>query len=329
MRANAINLCIQNVYKTNPLYSGKSAASPTKTADNVKKDAAEVKKIFREMKNNDYTTANQRTNSSHIDSIQQYGQVIRTGRQKTQSTSNSLKKLKYQFKNISSKILRSKTSAAARQVVGQAKREILRLKRAKMNSDADTEELEAAITHAKAMERVAKKKVKHLEEEEMAKATGGPCADRVVEEELKKKEDATEDMEDLEALDEFEDEYQEDITYDEMIDLEGIDISELLENLESILSDMEDLGGDTLEEIMSGLEDLMSEMADSMNELLEDMGFGEMSDDLRAIKGDMDPADLKMMKIKHRNKEMKEIVKADADYLKTVFQQFPVIDITV
>lgn len=33
----------------------------------------------------------------------------------------------------------------------------------------------------------------------------------------------------------------------------------------------------------------------------------------------MDPADLKMMKIKHRNKEMKDIVKADAEYLKAVF----------
>ena len=28
---------------------------------------------------------------------------------------------------------------------------------------------------------------------------------------------------------------------------------------------------------------------------------------------------LKMMKIKHRNKEMKDIVKADAEYLKAVF----------
>ena len=37
------------------------------------------------------------------------------------------------------------------------------------------------------------------------------------------------------------------------------------------------------------------------------------------MKKDIDPADLKMMKIKHRNKEMKEIVKADAEYLKAVF----------
>ena len=34
----------------------------------------------------------------------------------------------------------------------------------------------------------------------------------------------------------------------------------------------------------------------------------------------MDPADLKEMKIKHRNREMKEIVKADNEYLKAYFK---------
>ena len=46
----------------------------------------------------------------------------------------------------------------------------MRLKRQKQNSDSDSEEIDAAIAHAQAMERVAKKKAKHLEEEEMVKA---------------------------------------------------------------------------------------------------------------------------------------------------------------
>ena len=33
----------------------------------------------------------------------------------------------------------------------------------------------------------------------------------------------------------------------------------------------------------------------------------------------MDPQDLKELKIKHRNKEMRDIVKADSGYLKAVF----------
>ena len=97
-----------------------------------------------------------------------------------QVTSNLLKKLKYSFKNISGKLIRSKTSVAARQVAGEAKREVLRLKQQKQSGKYDNEEIEAAINHAKAMERVAKKKVRHLEEEELAKACGA-CLDRLEE----------------------------------------------------------------------------------------------------------------------------------------------------
>ena len=51
----------------------------------------------------------------------------------------------------------------------------------------------------------------------------------------------------------------------------------------------------------------------------------------------MSAEDLKELKIKHRNKEMKEIVKADTEYLKAVFDNLakdismpePVINITV
>lgn len=70
----------------------------------------------------------------------------------------------------------------ARLAAAQARREILRLKSQKQSGKYDNEELEAAIEHAKAMERVAKKKARHLEEEEMAKCTGGPCAGSRIEE---------------------------------------------------------------------------------------------------------------------------------------------------
>lgn len=57
-------------------------------------------------------------------------------------------------------------------VVGQAEREVLRLKREKMKENVDETEIDAAINHAKAMERVARRKVKHLLQEELAKASG-------------------------------------------------------------------------------------------------------------------------------------------------------------
>lgn len=236
----------------------------------------------------DRAISQQTGNSSILDNTRSYGDSLRAQRQNAKDTSLELKKLRYQFKSISTKILRSKTSLAARQVAGQARREVLRLKRAKQsqNSEYDAEELEAAITHAQAMERVAKKKARHLEEEEMAKASGGMCADTEVKEKEASPEEQGAEAERAEAA----------------LSSDGVQ--------GDALSDMEELTSEVLDEF-----------SQSMQEMLEEMGFGELNDSLLAIWGEMDPADLKLMKIKHRNKEMKEIVKADAEYLKAVFDQ--------
>ena len=157
-----------------------------KTQNNQKsifgaKNKSSVTDIRRMLSRNSQSTQTQAANSWGQDSIVtsslSYSESLRNQRQQTKNTTLALKKLKYQFKNISSKILRSKTSQAAKQAAGQARREIMRLKRQKQNSDSDSdsEEIDAAIAHAQAMERVAKKKAKHLEEEEMMKAAGTPC----------------------------------------------------------------------------------------------------------------------------------------------------------
>jgi hypothetical protein len=57
-------------------------------------------------------------------------------------------------------------------------------------------------------------------------------------------------------------------------------------------------------------------MLDSIEEL------GDLMDELLENPVDMDPEDIKAMTIKHRNKEMKEITKADADYLKAMFEHY-------
>ena len=152
-----------------------------KTQNNQKsifgaKNKSSVTDIRRMLSRNSQSTQTQAANSWGQDSIVtstlSYSESLRNQRQQTKNTTLALKKLKYQFKSISSKILRSKTSQAAKQAAGQARREIMRLKRQKQNSDSDSdsEEIDAAIAHAQAMERVAKKKAKHLEEEEMMKA---------------------------------------------------------------------------------------------------------------------------------------------------------------
>lgn len=241
---------------------------------------------------------------SYMSNMQKYSELLRTQRTKAKDVSGKLKKLKYHYKDISSKIMRSKTSAMARQVVSQAKREVLRLKREKQSGKYDSEEIDAAIVHAKAMERIARKKVKHLEEEELAKACGGLCADSQISDELTEEEQEK----DRTSIDELKREelQQEELQKEELLKeetIEPITISEMnISNSEAFS------------------QELFDEMSEELQNLMSDLGLDELNDSLLASKRDMDPADLKEMKIKHRNREMKEIVKADNEYLKAYFK---------
>ena len=282
-----------------------------------------VSDIKRMLARNSRSTQTQAANSlgqkSIVTSTLSYSEALRNQRQQTKNTTLALKKLKYQFKNISSKILRSKTSQAAKQAAGQARREVLRLKRQKQNSDSDSEEIEAAIAHAQAMERVAKKKAKHLEEEEMVKAAGGIWqGDRICEEETK-------DVQDAEAENA---QNEEEMSAEGSADEVSGDLSAYEYAADSYdISDYIDLGmdefyaqaGDFMSEMSDFTSEMMQEMSDSLRDLMEEMGLDGLSDTAVSVNREMDPADLKMMKIKHRNKEMKDIVKADAEYLKAVF----------
>ena len=275
--------------------------------------------LARDDRNGQTQAANRLGQESIVTSTLSYSESLRNQRQQTKNTTLALKKLKYQFKNISSKILRSKTSQAAKQAAGQARREVLRLKRQKQNSDSDSEEIEAAIAHAQAMERVAKKKAKHLEEEEMVKAAGGIWqGDRICEEETK-------DVQDAEAENA---QNEEEMSAEGSADEVSGDLSAYEYAADSYdISDYIDLGmdafyaqaGDFMSEMSDFTSEMMQEMSDSLRDLMEEMGLDVESDTVVSVNREMDPADLKMMKIKHRNKEMKDIVKADAEYLKAVF----------
>lgn len=283
--------------------------NPTAASKN-NNSVSDIKRMLARDSRSTQTQANgSRGQDSIVTSTISYSESLRNQRQQTKSTTLALKKLKYQFKNISSRILRSKTSQAAKQAAGQARREILRLKRQKQSGSYDSDEIDAAINHAKAMERVAKKKAKHLEEEELAKAAGGiwqgekVCAD---EEPREVKDPETDkDVEDAEKM--AEDSYDT-ASYEEWYGYPMLD--EFLLQTGDLMAAMSDFTAET-----------MQELADSMKDMMDEMGMDELSDAMFSVKKDMGPADLKMMKIKHRNKEMKEIVKADAEYLKAVFHR--------
>lgn len=255
--------------------------------------------------------------NSMFSSTQSYGESLRTQRQQAKNTSLSLKKLKYQFKNLSTKILRSKTSLAAKQAAGQARREVLRLKSKKQSGDYDSEEIQAAIDHAKAMERVARKKARHLEEEEMAKCTGGPCTGSKIDAEEKLNGEDTKTAGENQKEPENAQESMDSVQNEYVMTNPDLTMLQMYANCGTAL--------DSLNEVLSSLSEFSDEIWDqfseSMKDLFSEMGMDELSDSLMSVQRDMDPADLKMMKIKHRNKEMKDIVKADAEYLKAVFDR--------
>ena len=246
---------------------------------------------------------------SYMSNMQKYSELLRTQRTKAKDVSGKLKKLKYHYKDISSKIMRSKTSAMARQVVSEAKREVLRLKREKQSGKYDSEEIDAAIVHAKAMERIARKKMKHLEEEEMAKACGGLCADSQISDE-RTEEEQEKDRTSIDELEreelQHEDIQQEEFQQEELLTEQTIEPITISEMNASVLEDLS--------------QELFHEMSEELQNLMSELGIDELNDSLLAAKRDMDPADLKEMKIKHRNREMKEIVKADNEYLKAYFK---------
>ena len=277
--------------------------------------------LARDDRNGQMQAANSWSQDSIVTSSLSYSESLRNQRQQTKNTTLALKKLKYQFKNISSKILRSKTSQAAKQAAGQARREVLRLKRQKQNSDSDSEEIDAAIAHAQAMERVAKKKAKHLEEEEMVKAAGGICqGDRISEEETKDVPDAeaenARNAEEMSAEDSANEVSGDFSAYEYAGD--SYDISDYVDlGMDEFYAQ----AGDFMSEMSDFTSEMMQEMSDSLRDLMEEMGLDGLSDNTVSVNREMDSADLKMMKIKHRNKEMKDIVKADAEYLKAVFDR--------
>lgn len=198
-------------------------------------------------------------------------------RQKTSAAEQKLKKLQYDFKLISSQIVTSKTSTVARQVASRARRQTVLLRRKRATGNYDETEIQAAITHSAAIERVAKKRVKHLVEEERAKRSEQPC-----EAEMEEKTEEAADKEFAEDTEEI--------------------AEELSQEMEELMREYEELMRQSMVE-GTALEELEEEMA----------GGGGV---------DMDPEDLKALKQKHRSKELMEIAKADAKYLRAMFQKF-------
>ena len=223
------------------------------------------------------------------------------------SAQKKMKKLQYNFKLISSQIMRAKTSSSASQAVSSAKRMVAQLRRKRKSGEYDDEELEAAIGHAQAMERVAKKHVKYLQQEEQAERSGRISEEKLPEEEQEIPEDtSTGDMPGLS---------------DELYEDPAESSKEFAEQMEQTLQELAESLSEIPEEFAEEMAQLMQEYTDMMSETMEDLG-GDLLEPLSGFDTDMSPEDLKALKQKHRAKEMQEIAKADAKYLKAIFEKY-------
>ncbi|MCR5589989.1 MAG: hypothetical protein K6F73_00495 [Lachnospiraceae bacterium] len=230
---------------------------------------------------------------SVVDSMKLYNDFLKKQKQKTDDAALVKKKVRYSFRSISSKIVSSRTSVSARGVISQARREVQRLKDAKRSGKYDSEEIDAAIDHAKTMERIARRKARHLEEEEMAKRCSSDRAGAVSGYEPDDREEDSSIREEIRKLRDEADAMEKKAENGEYIESETVTnemIDDLCDSMEDILDEIEELSG------------LMEELMQSPV--------------------DMDAEDIEAMKVKHRNREMKEMTKADAEYLKAMFEHF-------
>ncbi len=222
--------------------------------------------------------------SSIISSAQAFATTIRESRIKSKETSNEVKKLQYNFKDISSQILRSKTSLSAKQAASKARREVLRLRRAKAVGLYDEEEVDAALEHARSMERVAKKKAAHLQQEELIHIT-----------------DKEEDANTAEELKELPGKPEEDEEQDVLDELTTVEQPEIEQQTDELMQEMSDL------------------MSEQMEDMLENM---DMLTEMSSVPKDMTEADYKKLVTRHRTDEMKEMAEADREYLKYIFEKY-------
>ena len=212
--------------------------------------------------------------------------VASVSRSVSKKSSKKKKRLQYNFKEISRQIMAAKTSVGAGSIAARARRKTAILLRKRKNEEYDEQEVEQAIIHARKMERIAKKRKKHLEEEEKAKGVGS-------------------------CLVETDGEEDTDIEEEDGVKRENGTEQELSQE------EMEE----ALKECQQFMEENLARMEESMEEV-EEEGLKELAYELLSgVQEEMNPEALERLKKKHRADEWKEIIEADMKYLKALFDK--------
>lgn len=200
------------------------------------------------------------------------------------------KKVEYNFKQISNKIMKAKTSGSAGRVLTQARGKVAVLRQKLVSGQYDMNEMNSAILHAEAMVRAARKRMKNLRAEENAERGLKTPLEEVQEREGEL---------DLTAVSDLYDQTREELNRLQQ---------EMREELARQMQRM-------MEEAM---EELQYETSRMMEEALD---LEELSGELAGAMDELKPEDLEELKKKHRSEELRDIMEADMKYLKALFDR--------
>ena len=150
------------------------------------------------------------------------------------------KRLPYSFKQLSREIREVKTSVSARPLVTRIQAKLSWLYKKLRSGEYGDSEITAAILHAAAMEKIAKRKVRHLEEEEAAENGNTALNAPGEEEEIYGKDELEKSLE------------------------ENKDISD--EKMRQMMEEIKELEEELAEDMMSELQDMISSSRKKMSE---------------------------------------------------------------
>lgn len=203
--------------------------------------------------------------------------IVRTGVSRSvrgiKANKKKPKKVKYSFKQLSTMILRTKKSVNAGQAVSSARQKVAGLRRMLYTGEYDDNELKLAIKHAEAMVRVAKKRKKHLQEEEQAGKHGGIC-----QAELEEEQNAG----------------QEEMEYavQDSVEISEEEMRQLMRELQQEMQDLMEDSMEDLEQEMMQTEDLTATRVNMDPEDLEALKKKHRAEEMRQIL----EADMKYLK---------------------------------
>ncbi len=176
------------------------------------------------------------------------------------------KRLSYNFKRVSNQILMSKNTLSASKALNKARGSYMTLLMKKKGGEYNDNEIKSALEHAREMVRIAKKRKRHMEEEEFAVNNG-----------------ETQVAEGME-MEEQEDENSE----------ENQDVELSSDELEAITQELKEMTKDSLEEALKELADelISTTYTDMSKEEIDELKRKHRQDELKEIM----EADMKYLK---------------------------------